>query len=226
MNYYRNFTTGVIDGLLTRMATEGYSLKEDDPKFNSMPSETKLYSRYLKQKVVRDNVLENNAMNSGGIGDKSRVTGVKYKSQTKYLFEYLNKADLKALDNNEHNWDWSTEFSSPFDNATDIMLCFFKLITGMQSITRKAAVIDRDLLVRLELDVASVVAWKKEFERLFYNEIVSSYYEEGKWSIKLGGGCLRIGEGPGYINLKIQKENLINNIEEYHKELLKDYSIL
>lgn len=226
MNYYRNFTTGTIDGLLARLGIEGYVLKSDDPKFETYPKEEMIYSRYLKEKVGRDNILEKHTFNDGYQGDRTRSTGNKTRCETKYLYEFLCKQELRAIDKDDTNWDWNLEFGSPFDNGTNIMLCFFKLITGMQSITRKPAVITRELLQTLELDVASVYEWKKQFDKLFYNSIVHSYYEDGEWHIKMGGGCLKVGEGPGYVNLKIQKENLINKIEEYHNELLEEYSII
>jgi len=224
MKYYFNFTTGLIDGLLTRLGHENYTAEENESKALALPPDRLVYSKYLKKKVIRNTIKESEAFNPGHVSDKSRNTGSIDYSLDERLHNFFYKEEL-IPDFDPKNINYSKEFKSPFDNITNVMLCFFKLITGIQSITRQYVVIDKKLLEKLDLDGASVMDWKIAFDKRFYNQIVSSHYEDGKWYVKLGSNCLKVGDGPGHINILIQKENIINKIEQHHQELLKEYSI-
>jgi len=218
MNFYTNWKTGFIDGLLTRIAYTDYAIakKEEDPKWNTIPYELELYSKALKTKVKRLNLVQKEVAVGGPTTERSRSFGSKLMPIDTYLKTFMMKKNMiPSMGNIEH----SKEYNSPFENSINRMLLVYKWILGIQAITKDTVVISKEELVKLGMDHKSVMDIKKAFDKLFYNNIVTSYYEDHKWFIKLTGGSFGMAEGPGYINISIPIPGLVKKIKEHHKEL-------
>lgn len=222
MNYYFNYNTGLIDGLLTRLGIEDYAFAEgtQDPRANEVPNDLYMKSRTLGKKVKRNNVLQSNVMVGGPITEKSRNTGHKTEPIDKYLRNWLHKQAMEAV---LEDFDYDHEYYSPFDNNINKLLLILKWITGIQSITRNMVEITKEDLKAIDMDHKSVMDIKIAFDKLFYNSIVYSSYDAGTWSIKLGTRDLKVGEGPGFINMRIDIPHLVTKITEYHTNLKQNH---
>lgn len=202
MNYYNTFTTATIDALLQNTMKDGYCLE------TTSTSEKTYYSTIYKKKVKR-----NNHDTAAGSGRSIPVDT--------YLRSFLHKEAMEAV---MGDFNWEHEYVSPFDNGINQMLLIHKWITGLQSLTKDIVSIKKTDLAKLDMDHKSVMDIKIAFDRLFPTEIVKSTYDSGTWFIKLGGRSLRIGEGPGYIKIKMQIPYLIEKIKADHDTLKTELS--
>jgi len=226
MNYYYNFTTGLIDGLLTRMAIEPYAFAKssNDPilqeggRLTEATSDDWTYSKYLNEKVIRNNVIDFKAPMPGKLHDNSRAFGTKTIPIDKYLREYLENlnADIFSPSTSAKEIDYNKEYGCPFNQATKVKLLTLKWIAGIQALTKDIVVVDKESLEAIGLEGASPLDIKKSFDKLFYNNIVHSSYDKGKWYVKLGRRDIAVGEGPGYINMRIGIPYLEDKIKAYH----------
>lgn len=216
MNFYTNWKTGFIDGLLVRTCYQDYAMSNKDPKWNDYPQDLELYSRLLKTKVKRLNMIKANVPVGGPTTDKSRAFGTSTTPIDDHLKTFMMK---KSLIPSTGDIDHSKEYVSPFDNKINRMLLIYKWILGIQAITKDTVAISKEELALLEMDHKSVMDIKIAFDSLFYNSVVSSSYESGTWYIKLTGGSFGISEGPGFINISIPIPSLINKIKKHHESL-------
>lgn len=230
MNYYFNYTSGLIDGLLKRTGTEDYVIVEgstDPGKTNkygrTIPREHILYSSLINKKVIPQNWIDTETM-PGKIYDQSRNTGDTWipidGHKKSYLREWLSKNESTIFTPSTSNEvDYDKEYKSPFDNNIDKMLLILKWIAGIQSITGKTVEITREDLKAIDMEHKSTMDIKIAFDKIFPKSIVYSSYDSGTWSIKLGTRDIRTGNGPGYINMRINIPHLVENIETYHNDL-------
>ena len=197
MNYYFNYTSGLIDNLLVRTKAENYTV---DGK--------------------RANVTNPKAPMPGRLHDQSRAFGELSipidGTNRSFLRDYLDKKEMKA-GTGDINYDH--EYASPFSNEINKLLLLFKWITGIQSITKNVVQITREDLKAIDMEHMSTLDLKKTFGKLFWNSLVTNMWNDGVWTIKVGGRDLRVDEGPGYINMRISIPHLVDKITEYHNNL-------
>jgi len=199
MNYYYNFTTGLIDGLIMNIGNDTYCRNVPDNKHYDY------YSRVRKTKVDRNNVTD-------------AILGKKTPIDT-YLRLHLHALSQDVIiDDNKGKpiFNYTHEYPTVFPNNINRMLLIFKWIAGTQALTKDVVIITREDLQSLELATDSPSKLKAKFEDLFHKSIVYSTYEDGKWKIKLGSRSLMVGEGPGYINMRIGIPFLEDRIKAYH----------
>lgn len=202
MNYYNTFTIGTIDSLLQNTMKDRYCLEETSPSKRTHWSKlTKKGVRRLNQRIARD--------------EMGRQIGTAESPDT-FLRNFLHKEAMEAV---MQNFNYQHEYASPFDNGVNQMLLIYKWITGLQSLTKEIVLIDKSALAKLGMDHKSVMDIKIAFDKLFPYEIVKSTYDSGTWFIKLGSRSLLVGEGPGYIKIKMQIPALEEKIRKHHDDL-------
>jgi len=202
MNYYNTFTIGTIDSLLQNTMKDGYCLEEPSrDKRTHWSKLTKKGVRRLNERITRD--------------EMGRQIGTAV-SPDKFLRNFLHKQAMEAV---MEDFNYEHEYASPFDNGINQMLLVYRWITGQQSLTKEIVSIDKADLVKLGMDHKSIMDIKIAFDKLFPHEIVKSTYDSGTWFIKLGGRSLLVGEGPGFIKIKMQIPALEDKIKAYHNEL-------
>lgn len=206
MNYYNTFTIGTIDSLLQNTMKDGYCLEETSrTKRTHWSKLTKKGVRRLNQMITRD--------------EMGRQIGTA-ESPDKFLRNFLHKEAMEAV---MEEFNYKHEYASPFDNGINQMLLIYKWISGRQSITKEMVLISKDDLAKLGMDHKSVMDIKIAFDKVFPHEIVKSTYDSGTWFIKLGSRSLMVGEGPGYIKIRMQIPALTEKIKAYHDELQTEY---
>ncbi len=216
MNYYNTFTTGTIDSLLMNIGKDGYAIPVDLETDGDRKTEAHYYSKIRKKRMIRNNVGKSKVRVGGPTTDKSRAFGYEITPVDTFLRTYLHKEAMEAV---MEDFNYEHEYASPFDNGINQMLLIYKWIIGLQSITKNIVDITKDDLAKLGMDHKSVMDIKIAFDKLFSHEIVKSTYDSGTWFIKLGGRSLLVGEGPGYIKIKMQIPALEDKIKAYHNEL-------
>lgn len=197
MNYYFNYTSGLIDNLLVRTKAENYTV---DGK--------------------RANVTDPKAPMPGRLHDQSRAFGELCipidGHKRSFLRDYLDKLQMKPS-TGDINYD--VEYASPFGNEINKLLLLFKWITGIQSITKDTVHITKEDLKAIDMEHMSTLDLKKTFSKIFWNSLVTNMWNDGIWTVKIGSRDLRVGEGPGYINMRVSIPHLVQKIEEYHNNL-------
>lgn len=216
MNYYTTFTTGTIDGLLLNTLNEDYcypvaqsAIRKGAPYY---------YSAVKKTYVQRNNVLSDHAENQGAQSDRSNAFGRRETPVDTHLRTFLIKSTGEYRAILDDNFDFEEEFKSPFDDKVNKMLLVFKWIAGIQSITRNTVTITQADIDQLGLPI-KLGTLSQTFEKLFDKEIVTSNQDNAEWRIRLGGGALKTGMGPGFVQMRIQIPALVEAISTYHKDL-------
>ena len=210
MNYYFNFSTGLIDTLLLKTKAEHY--------FNQQNLNQKNLSKYRG----RNNIEKIDGHYVGTTNGHKTSMGL-----DEFVYSHLAAQSLKPSINTESNYE--TEFVSPFPDEINKMLLLLKWVAGIQSITGEWAVeITKDTLKEIEMDHISPMDVKILFEKLFkYTPIlIKSIYEKGTYTIKLGPRDLLCELGPGRVNIRLDYPHLLDKIQQHHNKLKEEQKVL
>lgn len=115
MNFYTNFSTGLIDGLLMKQNDNGYWVTENGKK-------------------TRNNIIKRDAFGNNRSGNVTQDIDT-------YLREWLLKQEMKPV----ANLDYDYEHPTPFDNKINKILLLLKWIIGIQKIKGVAEITKEDL---------------------------------------------------------------------------------
>lgn len=223
-NYYKTFTTGLIDGILIR---EDKKIPDTQAEYYDQGrgvGDQKWYQQTaLRRMLNKPAELESHTEVRDGTMTNGKV--IKYNIDA-CVYDYLCKLELKPSFGNE--LDYSYEFAPPFTDTINKLLLLTKWISGIQSITEKTLIqIGKDEIEELDLNMTPLDL-HKAIKATFKDSVFSMnrYNSDEKYVVlSIGGRDRKVTEGPGYVKLKTpQYIQLLNNIMEYHDRLIIERS--
>lgn len=220
-NYYKTFSTGLIDGILIREDKKIPTTQAEYYDNERNVSGEKWHQQTSLRRMInsKDNIekhleVRDGTMTEGYAGLSNIDTCV---------YDYLCRLELKPSFGGEI--DYTYEFAAPFSDTINKLLLIVKWVAGIQSITQENSVeITKDNLK--EISTMSPLQLHKAIKELFKDDVFGRNhynYDDNILTLMVGGRDRKISEGFGYIKIKTtQYTGLLNNIMKHHDELIKE----
>lgn len=221
-NYYKTFTTGLIDGILIR---EDKKVPAHTAEYYDHGRKVEGYKYYqetsLRRMLNASKTLKKHMEHRDGITTEGLV--IKNNIDT-CVYDYLCKLELKPSFGNDI--DYTYEFAPPFTDTVNKMLLILKWVAGIQSITKSNQItITKEELSEIGLNMSPLdlhKAIKAIFKDAAFSKNVYNH-DERYVVLGVGGRDLQVSEGYGYVNLKMtQYTGLLNAIIAHHEKLLNE----
>lgn len=233
--FYFTFSTSLIDGILMTTNQENYGTPtlwendiqtggfhfrdQEDTKYAWSPLTQQNKERYPKSVFVR-NQYKLDAQGNKIIFDGRDRRGPLLKTIDECVYNFFEGQYLRPSIDDQ--LDYEQEFSSELmSSRTCQMLLFMKWIAGLQSIQKVPFVqITKKDLEELGITNISTLDLKKSFDIVFKrSQLPKNTWEDGVWTVSVGPKDRMVGEGPGYIKIRIDQPYFLELIQNHHQKL-------
>jgi hypothetical protein len=225
--FYKTFTTGQIDGILTLLAIQEFKQKgaDQDPQyFDADPKFFDKSNKYIGVTKQMKNSLRH-VMNHGELKkfessrDGRTTEGYLVTPTPECVIDYLQRKDMKVGEP-----DWLDEYSMPFAEEINQLLLIFKWVLGIQRLNdNTVTTITSDDISSLDLPY-TVKQLHFRLKTLLGSSFATLRYMEDDNTIeyKVSSRDAFLNEGYGYVKLNVtQYVVLLNNIVKDHEERRK-----
>tara|TARA_R110002153_G_scaffold270643_1_gene437186 strand:+ start:56 stop:841 length:786 start_codon:yes stop_codon:yes gene_type:complete len=239
LNYFKTYSTGLIDSVLIKTEAKGYVIpcgvgytKDDlncDWKWANNPQTGENYDLEKSEKSY-DRVRRNNggnevSRNQGYTTERARVDGRKTTPIDIFLRTWLDTKDdtiFNTIPGEDPIIDYGKEYPLPFKNKKDIIaLLLFKWVSMKCKINQGQVQITADDIKNIGINITLVdlsILLKSYFDR----SLIRNWYDQESKTLelKVGGREQKNGKGAGYITFDMGPnqlqfiEALTNNLND------------